>query len=231
MKAVILAAGKGVRLLPLTEMKPKVMVEVLGKPFLQYVVEQLHAAGCLELGIVVGYKKEKIVEFLSKNKIKATIIEQREQWGTGDALKQAREFCGQDQFILQGGDDLFSVSDLRAVSHEDTFCYVVGKEVPDWQKYGVLLVQGEQLVKIIEKPKEFVGNVANTALYKFTPEIFGALERVKLSPRGEYELTDAVTILAQQGKVKVLMLKGQWLGLGSKEDVGKIEKFLRMEGL
>ena len=227
MKAIILAAGKGVRMLPLTENTPKVMVEVLGQPFLHYIIEHVQKAGCRDLGIVVGYKKEKIVDFLRQKKIKATIIEQREQRGTGDALKQARQFCGNEQFILQGGDDLFSAEDLRAVSRDDKFCYVVGKEVQDWQKYGVLVVQRENLVKIVEKPQEFVGNLANTALYKFTPEIWEALAQVKLSPRGEYELTDAVTILAQQGKVKVLRLHGEWLGLGSKEDVVKIEDFLR----
>ena len=92
MKAVILAAGKGTRMLPLTETIPKVLVEVNGKPFLHYVIENLKKAGFTELGIVVGYMKEKVAEFLKNNQIEATLIEQEQQLGTGDAIKKAKDF-------------------------------------------------------------------------------------------------------------------------------------------
>ncbi len=227
MKAIIMAAGKGTRMLPLTENVPKVLVEVNGKPFLYYVLQNLKKAGIREFGIIVGYKKEKIKEFLAENKIKAKLIEQKEQLGTGHALLQARKFCGRESFLVQGGDNLFSVEDLQAVNVNDNFCYVVGKEVNNPEKYGVLAVNENKLTKIVEKPKEFAGNLINTALYKFTAEIWLALDEIKLSERGEYELTDAVTILAKQGKVKVIKIKEYWLDLGCKEDIPKIEMFLR----
>ncbi len=225
MKAIILAAGKGVRMLPLTEKVPKVMVKVNGKPFLEYVIENLKKAGVSDFGIIVGYKKEVIEEFLKKKMIKATLIEQKEQKGTGHALLQARKFCGSEQFIVQGGDNLFSVKDVKALFREDDFCYVTGKKVENPQKYGVLLEEKGKLVKIVEKPQQFVGNLANVGLYKFTSEIWEALDKIGLSARGEYELTDGITILAGKGKVNVLKLKDYWLDLGCREDIGRIEEF------
>jgi len=226
MKVVILAAGKGTRMLPLTETVPKVLVEVNGKPFLYYVIENLKKAGFNEFGIVVGYMKEKVAEFLKNNQIEATLIEQESHLGTGDAVKQAKDFCGNENFIVLGGDNLFAVEDLRGINNNDEFCYVIGKEIEDPSKYGVLVVENDKLVKIIEKPKEFVGNMINLGLYKFTSDIWSTLDEIKLSERGEYELTDALTILAEQGKVKVKSMCGYWLDLGSKEDISKVESFL-----
>ncbi|MBI2668975.1 NTP transferase domain-containing protein [Candidatus Woesearchaeota archaeon] len=227
MKLVILAAGKGVRMLPLTEHIPKVLVEVNGKPFLHYVLENAQKAGFADIGLVVGYKKEKIEEFLKKNEIKAALMEQKKQLGTGDAVKQAQNFCKNGPFVLLGGDNLFSAENLTVIQKNDEFCYVAGKEVEEYKKYGILITEGEKLIKIIEKPQQFVGNLANVGLYKFTPDIWSALEQIGLSPRGEYELTDAITILAQQGKVKVLKLQKYWMDLGSKEDIPRIEEFLK----
>jgi len=226
MKAVILAAGKGVRMLPLTLDTPKVLIEINGKPFLWYVLENLRKAGINEYAVVANHKKEKIMEFLKKYNFQATLIHQPEPWGSGDAVKHAKPFCGQDNFIIVSGDNLYSVDDLKAIQKKDAFCYIVGKEVPGWQKYGVLVVEGEKLVRIVEKPKEFVGNVVNVGLYKCTADIWPALDKIGLSPRGEYEFTDALSIVAKEGKVKVLRLKEYWLDLGCKEDIGKIGKFL-----
>ncbi len=235
MKAVILAAGKGVRMLPLTEDKPKVLIEISGKPFLWYVLENLRKAGVTELGIVVNHKKEKMEEFLEKYAIPATVIQQLEPRGTGDALKHAKAFCGKEQFLVVSGDNLYSVEDLNLVQRPDDFCYIVGKEVQDWQRYGVLVTERDKeterdtLVRIVEKPKEFVGNLINTGLYKCTAAIWPALDKMGLSPRGEYELTEAISILAQEGKVNVLKSRGYWLDLGSKGDIPKIESFLKQE--
>lgn len=226
MKAVILAAGKGVRMFPLTADKPKVLVEVNGKPFLWWVIDHLRKAGFTELGIIVGYKKEKIKEFLQNYNLKATLIEQKEPLGTGDAVKQARQFASVDNFLVYYGDNLISVEDLKSMPMSDGFHYTGGIEVEHPEKYGVLVKEKGFLKEIKEKPKDFAGNIINPGLYKFTPEIFSALENVNASPRGEIELTDAVTILAKQRKVKVIMLKDYWLDLGTKEDVEKVGTFI-----
>src|SRR3989338_7913014 len=98
MKAVILAAGKGTRMLPLTKDIPKVLIKVNGKPFLYYLLKNLQLAGYDDFCIVAGYKMEKIKQFLEEFGFKAEIAEQKEQLGTGHALMQAKEFCGKDEF-------------------------------------------------------------------------------------------------------------------------------------
>lgn len=227
MKAVIMAAGKGTRMLPLTENAPKVLIEINGKPFLYYILENLKKAGFEEFGIIVGYKKEKFQPFLDKYGFKATLID-AEPKGTGYAVMKAKDFCKDDQFIVLGGDNLFSIEDLQALQNEDDFCYAIGKELnKDLNKYGVFVVKDDLLVRIEEKPEVPPSNIINIGLYKFTPEIWGALDNIDLSPRGEYELTDAITILAKQNKVKALTLKGYWIDLGCKEDIPKVEEQLK----
>ncbi|MEK6809831.1 MAG: nucleotidyltransferase family protein, partial [Nanoarchaeota archaeon] len=181
MKAVILAAGKGVRMLPLTLDKPKPLIEVNGKPFLIYLLEQLHNAGFedKDIAIVVGYKGEKIEEFLDEHGLAITVIVQPALLGTGDAVYHARQFVDEENFIVMGGDNLFSADDLLRIKKEDDFCYVAAWEVEDPSRYGVLVCQGEMLIEIIEKPKEFVGNLINAGLYKLTPDIFEALEQIE----------------------------------------------------
>jgi dTDP-glucose pyrophosphorylase len=230
MKAVVMAAGKGVRMLPLTKRAPKVFIKINKKPFLYYVLKHLQDAGFEDIGIIVGYKKEQFPKFLEKYGFKAILIEQDEQKGTGHAMKLAKDFAGNENFIVLGGDNLWSVNDLRSMAVEDNLCYVAGIKVENPQKYGVLVTKHNKLIKIVEKPKEFVGDLINTGLYKFTPEIFEALERIKLSPRGEYELTDAISILAEKGKVRVISLEDYWLDLGCKEDIERVEKFLKALG-
>ncbi|MEK6969772.1 MAG: sugar phosphate nucleotidyltransferase [Nanoarchaeota archaeon] len=232
MKVVILAAGKGTRMLPLTETIPKVLVKVKGKPFLYYVLKNLQQAGYTEFCLVVGYKKEKIKSFLEEYGFKAKLVEQKEQLGTGHALLQVKSFCGKENFISIGGDNLCSVKDFKAIAKEDDYIYVAGIHSESPEKYGVLIKdENNNLIEIKEKPKKFVGNLINTALYKFTPKIFEALEQVKESERREYELPDALTLLAKQGKVKVIKIKDYWLDLGCKEDIPKVEAFLKRLGL
>ncbi len=172
-KAVILAAGKGTRLEPLTETRPKCLIQVMGKSFLYYILDNLKKAGYSDIAIIVGYKKEMIKQFCEEYKFKVTFIEQKEQKGTGDAIKTAREFVGQDNFVVIMSDNLYSADDLEAVRKDDEFNYVVGFEHEHPEKFGVL-VEGERgfLKRIVEKPKEHVGNLINTGLYKLTPEIF-----------------------------------------------------------
>jgi dTDP-glucose pyrophosphorylase len=226
MKAIILAAGKGVRMLPLTEKIPKVLVEINGKPFLHYVIKNLQQAGYNELGIVVGYKKEKIQEFLQQNNIQVTLINQDSQKGTGHAVMQVKQFVQQENFLVCGGDNLFSINDLKSMHIKDNLCHIMGKKIEDTRKYGVLITENNKLIKIIEKPPEFVGNIINVGLYKFTKDIWPALDKIKLSERGEYEITDALSLLAIEKKVDVLTLKDYWLDFGSREDIPIVEAFL-----
>ncbi len=226
MKAVIMAAGKGTRMLPITETIPKVLIPVGEVPFLKYVIERVQKAGITDIGIVTSYKSDMVKAFLDEEGIKATIIDQGEPLGTGHAIKVAKEFIGNDHFIALGGDNLWSVQDIKAVMHDQHEWCVAAWTVKNPEKYGVLVCNNNKLKKIIEKPKEFVGNLINSGLYKFTPDVFNTLENIDLSPRGEYELTDALTLGAQEDKVHVCPLKDYWLDLGKLEDIPNVEEFL-----
>lgn len=216
-------------MLPLTLDKPKPLIEVNGKPFLMYLLERLHDAGFedKDIAIVTGYKGEKIEEFLDEHNLAITVIVQPALLGTGDAVYHARQFVDEEDFIVVGGDNLFSAEDLSRIQQEDEFCYVAGWKVEDPSRYGVLVCKGDTLLEIVEKPKEFISDLINAGLYKFTLDIFEALEEIEPSERGELELTDAITLLAESRKVKVMMLQDYWLDLGKKEDVPKVEEFLK----
>lgn len=229
MKAVILAAGKGVRMLPLTADRPKVMIELNGKPFFWYVLEVLKLAGIKEIAAVVGHQSELIKKFFG-GKIK--YIEQKEQLGTGHAVLQAKDFVGKDDFILIMGDNLYSEGDIKELTKKkDKFCYVSAFESSHPWDYGVLGVEKDRLVNIEEKPSVPKSNLVNTGLYKLTPEIFEYLKKLKKSPVGEYYLTDALTELAKLGKVKVHKLKDYWIDMSYREQLPEIERKLRELGL
>src|SRR3989344_6023777 len=225
MKAIILAAGKGTRCLPLTKIIPKVLISINKKPFLYYLLENLKTAGCSEFGIIVGHLREKITEFVKENKINATLIEQAEQLGTGHALAQAEKFANGEDFLLVRGDNLYSAEDLKNISELEPTA-MAGFVSQDPERYGVLELNGNKLIQIIEKPKNPKSNLVNTGLYKFGPEIFPLLKNLKKTPSGEYYMTDAINILAQQNKVEVKKLDGYWIDLGKLVDIPAVEKKL-----
>jgi len=227
MKAVILAAGKGTRMLPLTEKVPKVLININEKPFLYYLLTNLKKAGYTDIGIIVGYKREQIASFLKKYNFKAVLIRQKEPLGTAHAISLAEEFVNKENFVCLGGDNLWSPKDLKAVAIDNNMNYIVGIKSKTPEKYGVLLSRNGYLTAMPEKPKKFVGDVINTGLYKFTPEVFIAIRNIQKSARGEYEINDAIMRLAKDKKVKVLKIKDYWLDLGCPEDIPRISEFLK----
>jgi len=226
MKVVILAAGKGTRMLPLTKKTPKVLIPIAGKPFIWYLIENLKQAGVDEFGLIVGYKKEKIISFVKEIGLDAEIIEQKEQLGTGHALMQARDFVGYEKFLAINGDNLFSASDIKKILLMEPNV-IAGFEVSNPSAYGVLIVDRKRLVRIDEKPKRPVSNLINTGLYLFGTEVFDELQKIKKSIRGEYELTDAITSLAKQNRMFVYKLKDYWIDLGKLDDIPRVEKKIR----
>jgi len=226
-KVVIMVAGKGVRMLPLTNEIPKVLVKTHEKEFLYYVIKSLQKAGYENLCLIVGYKKEKVEEFLKRENIKAEIIEQKEQKGTGDAVLCAKKFVGQENFVVLGGDGIWSTEDFIEMDKHDDYNYICGIETDTPEKYGVLVEENGFLKEIKEKPKEYCGSLVSTGLYKFTPEIFDALLKVGISPRGEHELTDAIALLAQEQKVKIKKVKNFWKDLGNIKDIEPISDFFK----
>lgn len=233
-KVLVMAAGRGTRMLDLGKDKPKHLIKTNGKPFLYYLLRNLKEAGFEEIVMVVGYKKEFMEEFLAEynGEFNITLINQFEvlgdnKYGTACPLEAARSVLNGDSFLSVYGDNLYSVEDLKRFNIDDELTYVAGMPHEHPENYGVLQVGDNGMLKeIIEKPTEHVGNLINTGLFKFTPEVFDYLDKIELSPRGEYEITDVVSLLAKEGKVKALDLKGIWLDFGKPEDVKKVEDYL-----
>jgi bifunctional UDP-N-acetylglucosamine pyrophosphorylase/glucosamine-1-phosphate N-acetyltransferase len=237
-KVVIAAAGQGTRMLELSKDKSKHLIEVNNRPFLAYLMDSLLMAGYKEIILVVGFKIELMNDFvenykapqgINKNNFNITLVNQKE-YGTACPIKCVKDIVGDESFLYVYGDNLFSVEDLKSMNIDDEFCYIAGLKQDHPEKYGVLIEDGDDfLEKIIEKPKEFVGNLVNAGLYKFTKDIFGVVSKVEKSERGEYEITDAISYLAQEKKVKIKKIKDCWHDFGNPCDVEKISKFLKNE--
>lgn len=228
MKAVVLAAGKGVRMMPLTIDKPKVLIQVAGKPFLGYVIENLNKAGFSDkdIYIIVSHHKEQVIKWLDELGSEANVIDQGKTLGTGHAVLQAERWI-KENFVVVMGDNLYSAEDIKKISVEDESNYIAAFESTHPQDYGVLETKSGKLVRIDEKPAAPRSKLVNTGLYKFTPEIFSVLKKIPKSPRGEYELTDAINTLAAEGKVRAIKLQDYWIDMSSKEQLPRIEKEIK----
>ena len=234
-KVVIAAAGRGTRMLQLSRNKSKHLINVSNKPFLAYLLDNLRRAGYQELILVVGYKAEAMEKFLKDYGYQVKLVNQFEilgekEYGTLCPLKCVKDIVGEENFLAIYGDNLYSVKDLEAFNIDDNYNYVSGFWHQKPEKYGVLVSDNGFLKKIVEKPKENMGNLINTGLYKFTPEVFDKILQIKVSPRGEYELTDAINLLAGEHKVKIKEIKDYWLDFGNPADIMKLSQFLKRNG-
>ena len=237
MQAVILSAGKGTRLRPLTEDKPKGMVEVDEKPILTHCFEQLAALGATEFVVVVGYLKERIIDHYGDQfrGIPITYTHQREQIGLAHALLTAEERID-DEFMLILGDNIFranlgDVINRQRESRADAAFLV--EEVPyeEASRYGVCDTnEYGEIVEVIEKPEDPPTNLVMTGFYTFTPAIFHACHLVQPSDRGEYELSDAVDLLISSGRtIDAIRMDGWRIDVGYPEDREEAERRLRDE--
>ena len=238
-KVVIAAAGQGTRMLELSKNKSKHLIEVNSRPFLAYLLDNIYKAGYREIILVVGFMGEMIEYFVKsyledKKDLDIKVVSQFEilgprekEYGTACPIKCVKDIVKNESFVSLVGDNFYTVEDLKAMNIDDNFCYVAGLEHDHPEKFGVLIKDGgDFLEEIIEKPKEFVGNLVNTSLYKFTPEIFEKVSQVQKSPRGEYEITDAISLLAKERKVKIKKINNFWMDFGKPEDIEKFSKFL-----
>ena len=238
-KVVISAAGQGTRMMQLSQDKSKHLIEVSGRPFLAYLLDNIIAAGYPEIMMVVGFREDMIYEFLKTYKAKGATISlvnqyevlgpKEKEYGTACPLKCVKSFVGNDSSISLVGDNFYSVRDLRSMNIDDNYTYVAGLKNDHPEKFGVLLTDGDFLKEIVEKPKKFIGNLINSSLYKFTPELFEKLPLIGKSPRGEYEITDVISLLAKEKKVKVKIMKDNWMDFGRPEDVEKFREFLNKD--
>src|SRR5207245_3328412 len=232
-KAVSLAAGRCSRMRELTVEIPKPMIEVRGKPVLQHIVEELRDAGIREYFIIVGYRADAVQNFFgdgSRYKIAIQYATQVVQDGTGRVVDIARNFAENSAFILSYGDILVDPQNYKSIVDlpDDIEAIITATRGEDVSKGGaVFLNERMELVDLREKspPGEPTSQWYNAGIYAFRSSIFEFTAKLKPSPRGEYELTDAIRALAQSGKkVKALELSGEWADVRDPETLAKLNQ-------
>ena len=232
-KAVLLAAGRGTRMRNLTNELPKPMIAVRGKPILQHIIEGLRAAGVTQILIIVGYRAEVVRElFGDGTRLGVTIsyATQVVQDGTGKVVELARDFAGEDSFVLSYGDIIVDPSNYqRLVTFAaETEAIVSVKQGEDVSKGGAVFVNERfELIDLREKPQpgEPTSPWYNAGIYAFRPSIFAFTARLQRSPRGEFELTDAIRDLAHSGKkVRALELSGEWADVRDPEILARLNQ-------
>ena len=232
-KAVLLAAGRGTRMRDLTETLPKPMLEVRGKPVLQHIVEGLRDTGLTNLLIVVGWRADAVKEFFgdgSKLGVSIQYETQTVQDGTGRVVALARDFVGGDPFVLSYGDILIAPQNYGRICDalNGAEAVISVKRSDDVSQGGAVFVNEKfELTDLREKPKpgEPTSPWYNAGIYAFRPSIFAYIAKLRPSPRGEYELTDAVRDLALAGKkVQALEIAGDWEDVRDPEILARLNQ-------
>jgi bifunctional UDP-N-acetylglucosamine pyrophosphorylase/glucosamine-1-phosphate N-acetyltransferase len=226
MQAVILAAGESTRTRPLTLTRPKVLLKIANKTLLEHNLEQLNGL-VDEVVLVLGYKKDMVMDFLEKIKNKTNLriiwVEQKEQRGTGHALLQAEPKI-KDRFVVLMGDDIYHKDSIKAcLQHKYS---VLADKVKNPSRFGVLIIKDNIVKDVMEKPSKPRSDLVNCGLYVLDKKIFKELKKIKKSKRGEYELTDALKSLAKKEKIYCEHVKGYWLSTGYPWDMLDANEYL-----
>ena len=214
MQCVILAAGEGKRMRPLTASRPKVMLPVGNRPMVEHLVVAAREAGIKEFIFVVGYGEREVRHhFLDGSGLEVSIryVTQRKQMGTADALNAARGLVN-GKFLLLNGDMLLKSGDIGKISAGESPCVgIFPSDHPE--DYGVVVEEKGMITSLEEKSGHPKSDLINAGAYLFDPEIFDLLDAVELSSRGELELTDALSVLIMRKKLHAYRL-AYWMDVG-----------------
>jgi dTDP-glucose pyrophosphorylase len=230
-KAVLLAAGRGTRMRELTAELPKPMIKVRGKPILLHIVEGLQAAGIKNFLIIVGYHGDAVRSYFDDGTcfgLQIKYATQVVQDGTGRVVDLARDFVGQSPFVLSYGDILVDPVNYKSIVDlpDEVEAIVSVKRNEDVSKGGAVFVNERMEVADIREKSQLGETTSawyNAGVYAFRPSIFDWTAKLQPSPRGEYELTDAIRDLAQCGKkVKALELTGAWADVRDPEILAQL---------
>jgi len=211
LKAIILSAGEGSRMRPLTLTKPKTMLPVAGKPIIQYNIEALRENGIKDILLIVRYKQEIVKEYFGDGSDFGVNIEyktQKDFLGTANAISYGEDFID-DSFIVLNGDIILDTEIIGEIIKKyddlkpDTL--MVLTEVEDPSAFGVVEIEDGNIKNIVEKPKrdEAPSNLVNAGIYVFNKDIFRKIEKTEISQRGEYEITDSVSMQIDEGKTVI----------------------------
>ncbi|MEM2512445.1 MAG: sugar phosphate nucleotidyltransferase, partial [Ignisphaera sp.] len=232
MLGVILAAGKGRRLSPLTETRPKVLLPILGKPLIQLHLELMKRLGVEKVLLIVSYLKEQVIDrakhLAGEIGIDVDFIDQGEELGTGHALKTVADRYEDDMVVTYG--DLYIDIDLVSkvlfpvINKRDN--YIVGVDVEDVSRYGKLVLDNSFVLDIIEKPVEKSPGIINSGIYILRRDTVKLVNKISISPRGEYELTDLVSIAREKGYnfIALRIPSNCWQDMGYPWDLLKVLK-------
>jgi bifunctional UDP-N-acetylglucosamine pyrophosphorylase/glucosamine-1-phosphate N-acetyltransferase len=233
MKAVVLVAGKGTRMEPLTSGCSKVMLQVANKPILEHILNSAIEAGIEGFVFITGYLEEQIKEYFgngSKWGVSIEYVQQKEQLGTANAIGCAKGYVD-GAFLVLNGDMLIGQEDLKALISRIEEAVICVKEVENPSDFGVLETDDSRVVRIIEKPKNPPTNLANAGIYLFRQSIFDFIDRTRASVRNEFEITDSIQMLIDSGAaVGYSPLEGNWIDIGYPWDLLKANEYL-LKGL
>ena len=232
MKGLVLAGGKGTRLRPITYTSAKQLVPVANKPVLFYGIEAMAGAGIRDIGIVVGDTHREIRAAVgdgSRWGVRVEYIEQDAPKGLAHAVKISQTFLGQEPFVMYLGDNLLNkgiTPFVQEFARERPAAQILLARVPDPQLFGVAELKDGRVVRLVEKPTEYIGDHALVGVYMFGPQVFESIDRIRPSVRNELEITDAIQdLIDRRLTVRPHVVDGWW------KDTGKLEDMLEANRL
>ncbi len=230
MKGIILHGGHGTRLRPLTHTGPKQLLPIANKAMSQYALEDLKTAGVTEIGIIIGdVYPEKVKEYYGTGEkfgVKITYVYQDQPKGISHAIRLCKDFIGDEKFIVYLGDNVLRknlIDYTKKFQTSNSDAMILLCKVDDPQRFGIAELDKDNLgkiKKIMEKPKNPQSDLAVIGIYFLTPKIFGVIDRLKPSWRGEFEITEALQMLMDDGdKIEYDTVTGWWKDTGTPEDI------------
>jgi glucose-1-phosphate thymidylyltransferase len=228
MKALVLSGGKGTRLRPLTFTCAKQLIPVANKPILGYVLDQVASTNIKKVGIITASETGQFVKDYvgdgSNWLFKVVTFIPQEPLGLAHAVKTAKKFLGQDSFVMCLGDNVTGQElnlFVKKFKNEHLDALIILKHVDNPSSFGIAQLDDKgNIIKLVEKPKTPIGNLAIIGTYLFSNKVHQAIEKIKPSWRGELEITDAIQEMINMGfKVKAEILDSWWLDTGKKDDI------------
>jgi glucose-1-phosphate thymidylyltransferase len=226
-KGILLHAGHGTRLRPLTHTGPKQLLPIANKPMSEFCLESMRDSGITEIAIIIGGNgSNKVREYYGdggKLGLKITYVEQESPKGIAHAIGICKNFIGEDKFLVFLGDNIIQKS-IRNIAEkfesDSSSASILLCEVDNPSRFGIADVKDGKIVKIMEKPKNPPTNLAVTGIYFLTPSIFDVIARLKPSWRNELEITDALDMLLREGhKITYDTITDYWKDTGTPEDI------------
>lgn len=227
MKGLILAAGLGTRLRPITSLRPKPTIDVANRPLIHHAVDNLVEAGIHEIGVVVSYDTINVLKATLEDYGRGVRFEyliQNPPMGLAHAVKVSRAFLGDEPFVMYLSDNLFEHGISEFVGAFDPEAGVNAVlalvKVDDPRAFGVAEVEGERVVRLVEKPSEPKSDLAVAGVYVFDRNIHTMIEDLEPGAKGEYQITDAIQRLIERGfHVAPRQVRGWWKDTGKAEDI------------